>query len=217
MTKSERNPKFEIRTTLRNREAARNSFIGLRISGFFRPSDFGYRHSARGAFTLIELILVLALLAIVVSIAAPALGKFFRGRILDSETRRLLALTRHGRERAVSEGFPVVLWIDAAGRKYGMQAENGFTEQDSKAISLDIDRDLQIEVTETTTHSTPVMGGKQGTLPAIRFLPDGTLGESSPASLRLRDRDGSLVLAQARNRISYEIRTQNNVWNSSRY
>src|SRR5207249_2115896 len=56
------------------------------------------------AFTLIELILVMALLAIVLAVSAPALSTFFQGRTLDSEVRRFLSLTRYGQSRAVSEG-----------------------------------------------------------------------------------------------------------------
>src|SRR4029079_13279680 len=75
------------------------------------------------AFTLIELILVLALLAIVTSLAAPSLSRFFRGRALNSEARQLLSLTDAGQSRAVSEGFPVLLWIDSQQRQYGLQLE----------------------------------------------------------------------------------------------
>ena len=56
----------------------------------------------------------MAILTITVSIAAPALSNFFRGRSLESEARRLLALTRQGQSRAVSEGVPMDLWVDMA-------------------------------------------------------------------------------------------------------
>src|SRR5438046_9262722 len=75
------------------------------------------------AFTLIELILVMAILTVAVSITAPTLGRFFSGRALDSEARRLLALTHNGQSRAVSEGFPIELWVDARERTYGLEAE----------------------------------------------------------------------------------------------
>src|SRR5690242_12890691 len=66
------------------------------------------------AFTLIELILVMMILAIAVSFTAPALANFFHGRSLDYEARRLLSLTRQGQSRAVSEGVPVELWFDSS-------------------------------------------------------------------------------------------------------
>src|SRR6184192_239420 len=87
-------------------------------SSFVIPdSSFVIPHSSfapLSAFTLIELILVMTILTIAISVTAPALANFFRGRSLDSEARRLLALTRQGQSRAVSEGLPMELWIDAS-------------------------------------------------------------------------------------------------------
>src|SRR5882724_2324603 len=139
-----------------------------------------------GAFTLIELILVMAILAIAVSITAPALANFFRGRILDSEARRLLGLARQGQSRAVSEGVPMELWLDAPNNAYGLEAEPSYEERDSKAVSITMDHDLQLQV--STLHSTlPVSTSSFGSsmnnsvaapeisthpgLPRIRFLP----------------------------------------------
>ena len=56
----------------------------------------------RRAFTLIELILVLALLVIITSIAAPGMARFIRGRALDSEARRIFSLMHAAQSRAVS-------------------------------------------------------------------------------------------------------------------
>ena len=57
--------------------------------------------TSASAFTLIELILVMAILTMAVSVTAPTLANFFRGRTLDAEARRLLAMTRGGQNRAV--------------------------------------------------------------------------------------------------------------------
>src|SRR6266850_2245748 len=95
------------------------SAFGIRISGFLRPSAFGLRTSP--AFTLVELILVMAVLTIAISISAPALSHFFRGRSLDSQARMLVALTRHGQSRAVSEGLPIEMWMDAQKSQIGME------------------------------------------------------------------------------------------------
>src|SRR5438046_3115239 len=85
-------------------------------------------HSRRRAFTLIELILVMALLSIVLAVSAPALSSFFRGRNIDAEGRRVVSLIRYGQSRAVSEGVPVLLWINARQGTYGVEQEPGFTE-----------------------------------------------------------------------------------------
>src|SRR2546421_9923316 len=88
---------------------------------------------AKAAFTLIELILVMAMLLIVLAVSAPALSNFFRGRTLDSEARRFLSLTRYGQSRAVSEGGPMVLWIDAKNGTYGLQEEASYAQADPRA------------------------------------------------------------------------------------
>src|SRR6266850_7421868 len=77
-------------------------------------TQYAIRNTFTSAFTLMELILVMTVLAVAVWIAAPALANFFRGRTLDSEARRFLSLTRHGQSRAVAEGVPMELWLDDA-------------------------------------------------------------------------------------------------------
>lgn len=165
----------------------------------------GQNDFRRRAFTLIELILVLALLVIITSIAVPAMGRFIRGRALGSEAQRLMALMHATQSRAVSEGMPMMLWIDEKGGAYGMAAETSGQNGDPKAENLTVDSTLQISVANIATGGT----GAQTTfnnLPAIRFLPDGSVDENSPQTLELVDSDGrSLRLVETRNRLGYEI------------
>ena len=177
---------------------------------------------ASSAFTLIELILVMALLTIVISLTAPSLSQFFRGRTLDSEARRLLALTRSGQSRAVSEGMPMDLWVDAAEGAFGLEAEPSFDTSDPKAMEFTLDSGLKIEVVNKTVvapantlnrnrasqhRQHAARGAGPSSLPTIRFLPDGSIGDTSPQMLRLTSTDGgSLWLAQSRDGLTYEIR-----------
>ncbi len=178
------------------------------------------------AFTLIELILVMAILTFAVSVTAPTLSHFFRGRALDSEARRLLALTRSGQSRAVAEGIPMDLWVDEKQGRFGLQMEPSFDKNDVKAVDFDLDSGLQIQVMNAapaansstanrnrpeSIASVPRVVLVQAGLPTIRFLPDGSVGDSSPLKLCLVDRDGnSIWLAQNRERTSYEIRSTEN-------
>lgn len=161
----------------------------------------------RRAFTLIELILVLALLAIVTSMAAPSMSRFFRARALSSEARQLLSLAHAGQTRAVSEGFPVLLWIDSQEREYGIQLEAtsqtaGSQEIDPKAEQFSLDSSLMLEALDA---SPLTLNGR--TVSAIRFLPDGTADEESPTRLRVTSQSGDVLwLIQATNRLGYEIR-----------
>ena len=162
----------------------------------------GNNNKQRCAFTLIELILVLALLVIITSIAAPAMSKFIRGRALGSEARRLWSLMHVAQSRAVSEGMPMLLWVDEKGGKYGLEAETSGKDGDAKAEELTVDSTLVIVVQNLAT-------GGQTTyknFPAIRFLADGTVDENSPQTLKLTDSDGfSRWLAETPLRTGYEV------------
>jgi len=176
------------------------------------------------AFTLIELILVMAILTIAVSITAPALANFFRGRTLDSEARRLLALTRQAQSRAVSEGVPVELWVDSKQSKVGMDSEPSYETTDPKGIELTLDSDMQLDTgndpemrqPNSNNMRSPMGSRNPGVanqvlshhpdLPRIRFMPDGSIAETSPQKLTLTGRDGfSISLKQARSGLNYEL------------
>jgi len=159
------------------------------------------------AFTLIELILVLALLVIITSLAAPAMANFIRGRALDSEARRLTALMHAAQSRAVSEGMPMVLWVDEKQGTYGLQAETPGKTGDARAENLTVDSTLQLAVLNTGLGTPASFNG----LPAIRFLADGCVDENSPQTLQLTDSAGiSRWLVETRNRTGYEIRNSKN-------
>lgn len=153
------------------------------------------------AFTLIELVLVMALLVVAVCMVAPRLSDFVRGRDIDSEARRLLALTDAGEARAVSEGMPMVLWFNEKQNTCGLEAETPPKGGDTKAENLTISDSVTI---------TPVNTGKSAMtmfnhLPAIRFLPDGTVDEGSPATVQLTEGNDSLWMLELQNHTGYEI------------
>lgn len=183
------------------------------------------KNSRRHGFTLIEMILVMALLVVAVSMVSPRLSGFIRGRALESEARRVLALTHAARSRAISESMPVLLWLDATVGRYGVEREtrgqNGdplsqeFTVDDNLRIAFDQAQRL-IGQTLTSTRTTGLLPGVSTssksttarTEPSIRFLPDGTLDEDSPNAIRIEDSDGSVLwLVEGSDRRHYEIRT----------
>ncbi|HEU5071617.1 MAG TPA: GspH/FimT family pseudopilin [Verrucomicrobiae bacterium] len=170
------------------------------------------RPRRRTAFTLLELLLVLALLAMAVAIAAPALSRFFRGRALDNEARRMLALTRYGQSRAVSEGIPMVMWFKPDEGTYGLEAEMTYTETDDKAVEYHLDSNLSLELAPATGLSTTpwkITTQIAGNQPAIRFTPDGFIADTSPAWILLKvardDEPDCVWLAQTENRLNYEL------------
>ncbi len=171
------------------------------------------RWGAQRAFTLVELILVMALLVVMLGYVAPSLSHFFRGRNLSSEARRLLALTRYGQSRAVSEGIPILLWVNPKLGTYGLRAQTGYLDQDSKAVeyTLSTDMEIQMEMPRRlqTNYWTLAPQPTKMALPAICFLPDGFISETSPDQILLRaPRDNDAIwIAESANRLAYEIRT----------
>jgi type II secretion system protein H len=167
-------------------------------------SSFVIRRSKSSrAFTLIELILVLALLVVATSMVAPRMAEFIRGRALDSEARRFYALIHAGQSRAVSEGMPIMLWIDEKQSGYGIEEETPGKNGDPKKEELQLDSTLQIAVVNTGATAPITLRN----LPAIRFLTDGTIDEKSPQKLKLTDYAGvSLWLVENKTRTGYEVR-----------
>jgi len=172
----------------------------------------------RRAFTLIELILVMALLVIVVAVTFPSMQGFFRGRALESEGRRFLTLTRYGQTRAVAEGIPMTLWIDPIQGSYGLEAQKGFLDKDDKAVQYDVDEKVDIEVAQTGfTRAELTMeqqtrrrtiGNARNSNSEIRFAPDGSVDVMSLQSVCLReakDKQHALWVTLSENRNGYEV------------
>ena len=186
-----------------------------RDAAFKTLSPLRSASALQNGFTLVELILVMALLAIVLAISAPTLSRFFKSRNLDLEARRFMALTRAAQSRAVSEGVPMVLWLETKSRAYGLNADKSFVEEDPKAEQFAVDETLEVEV----RHSSDATAASQanqfknekldtGTFYTLRFNPDGFVSASSPEVVVFRQKDnGELWVAQSRNRLNYEIQS----------
>ena len=154
------------------------------------------------------MILVLALLVIATSLVVPPMAKFIRGRALDSEARRLMSLMHAAQSRAVSEGMPMMLWLDEKGGTYGMEAETSGQSGDAKAETLTVDPTLQLAVVNVGTGTAGQATFKN--LPAIKFMPDGTVDETSPQRVALQDVDGfGRLMNLNKLRTAYEISDTN--------
>lgn len=145
--------------------------------------------------------LVLVLIAVGVSIVAPRMSGFVRGRALSSEAQRLMALLHAGQARAVSEGLPVVLWLDDKKGECGLELETTPKGGDTKAESVTISDGVQAAMVYKGSGALT----KFNNLPAIRFLPDGTVDENSPQTVQLTEDSSTLWLVQLQNHTGYEI------------
>ena len=175
----------------------------------------------------------MALITIVVSVSLPSLKGFFKGRDLDSEARRFLSLTRYGASRAVAEGVPIELYVDTQQKLYGLRAQAGFLEQDTKRVEYKLPAELSFEVTaapqkkasgednldnpdEQFLNNLEDTSDSGNPIKIIRFNSDGFIGDKSPAAVLLRQRDPgapegadgeAIAIAQSATRLNYEIRT----------
>lgn len=166
---------------------------------------------------MIELIFVLALLAISAAFVASSFGSFVRGRALNSEARRLLSLAQYAQSRAVSEGVPILLWIDAKNGRYGLTTLGNYgVEEDLHDITYAVDETLTLETpaldaTDVSEQDDEKLGLPDG-LPVIRFNPDGFFDESSVRKVTIRQStESALEVAQTSNHLGYEIRPATNL------
>jgi len=164
------------------------------------------------AFTMVELVVVMTIMAVVIGVAAPNLKAFMRGRSQEDEARRFLSLTRYGSSRAETEGVPVDLWINVKQGKYGLAATPGYTETKTNALTFALDKDVTMQVSQMSTlltqsnFWTPTLMSRRANMVILRFQPDGFISDSSPKTIRfLQGDDPEVWIVQNRNQTSYSI------------
>ena len=116
------------------------------------------------AFTLIELMLVLAVIGTVLAMAAPSLRGWSRGRTLDGVAAGFLATTRLARAQAVAECRVYRIELTANGYRLALQEGEQFVQTGTslgRAFLLPDDWQIRLWV--------PAGGGGQ----TIRFYPNG--------------------------------------------
>jgi prepilin-type N-terminal cleavage/methylation domain-containing protein len=165
----------------------------------------------RAAFTLVELIVVMSLMVIAVSVVAPSLKFFLKGRSHEDEARRFLELTRYGSIRAVEEGVPVDLWINIKQNTYGMAASRGYTETKTNTTSFTVDNDVQMNVSQppgmlTQSNWWTPLNVRRGAVATIRFQPDGFISDTSPQAIIFTEgQEPDIGIIENSNHIRYDI------------
>jgi type II secretion system protein H len=91
-------------------------------------------------FSLLELIMVLALLGIMAGVVAPATGRFLDRLSFREQTAALIAGTRYARLMAVGKGGPVAMRFD---RQTHLFHFSGAVEGD-KAVDLPADAEFEL-------------------------------------------------------------------------
>ena len=164
----------------------------------------------------------MALLVTLAAIAVPTLSRSMRGHNLDGQADRLLALTEYGRDEAVSQGIPMVMWIDVDGSRFGVDTKPGYGSGSENARSREysLADDTHFDpVGQGMVSSVPLagtaaqsqtagvaIGGAHGGVIVAEFAPDGTLDPGSLPNVRIVDRAGeALSISQTADAYGYEI------------
>lgn len=158
------------------------------------------------AFTLIELILVMAILSAVFAVASPSLARFFKSRSMIEEARRFLALVRYGQNQAIARAIPLEVRIDTQAKQYGLYPAPGYEDNTRRELFFAYDEMIRLEPYPLRANH------PRGTV--MRFLPDGTMDEEtsvfSLAFSRTDKTNGDPVYYVVRNELGtgYEILDQ---------
>ena len=83
------------------------------------------RRTFHPAFTLIELLLVLVVIATALAIAAPAMSGWGRGSRMRDAGDHLLATTKWARAQAIADGQVYRLNVDAQNNRYWVSVQQG--------------------------------------------------------------------------------------------
>ncbi len=156
-----------------------------------------------GAFTLVELVLVMALLVIMLAVAAPSLGRSLRQRNLDQQSARLLSLTEYARDEAASQGIPMMVWINPDTKRFGVDTHAGYTANASRVKDYILPEDLSFDPIDGAQASKTEGHG----FDVAEFAPDGTLDPASAASVRISGHNhaDTAAISQTADGYGYEI------------
>lgn len=154
---------------------------------------------ASTAFTLVELILVMAILATILAFSAPLLSRSFKQRGLDEDALQLLAVTEYARDEAVSQGVPMMVWINPQSGSFGVQAKDGYEGDATREKTYWLKQGSRFDLSQAPTN-------RSGVADAADFDPSGSLVEGGLSEISIADRSNNTVtVAQTDDGESYQI------------
>ena len=136
-------------------------------------------------FTLLELILVLALIGTVVAMVAPSLRIFCRARETADAAARVLSLTQYARSQAVAEGRPFRLCVDDQASTCWLSAQRA-----GAFVELECEMGRRFSFPAGSSVRLLDGAGEQSQLGYVQFGPDGRTDE---ATFEITGRQGEVV------------------------
>jgi prepilin-type N-terminal cleavage/methylation domain-containing protein len=130
-----------------------------------------FRTTPRQAFTLIELMLVLAIVVVIGGLSWPTLKHSFELARLKSGAEQVQSAFGHARVDAMNKGVPQVFHFDSGTGQYSVDA----WQDDMAAVDDDASTSSSSSSTAATASASPSAATADGSTPdpAKRQLPDG--------------------------------------------
>jgi len=131
---------------------------------------------AAAAFTLLELLVVLSIIALLAGVIVPRMDRSVSRRELDEAAGRFAQTARTVRELAVARHQPYAIEMDLDGKRYAVVAPSGRERQEQWRVVQASWMKAQKwpETVTVASYKTPdgtrVEGGRQ----YLRFFPDGS-------------------------------------------
>ena len=142
-------------------------------------------------FTLIELVLVLLIIAVCASIAAPTLSGFARARALPNTATDLVTTARWCRVQSLSDGVEYRLNLDKQGGKWWVTKDDG-TGSNFTSVSPELGQERPlpegVAIANIEFQTLPA----QGDVPYVSFRPG---GKTDVARITLSYQSQSVVVA----------------------
>ena len=143
----------------------------------------------------------MVLLATLLAVSAPLLSRSFKQRGLEQEAMHLLAFSEYARDEAVSQGVPMIFWIDPDSGDFGVQAKEGYEGDTAREKTNALNTEMHFDPAQQQS-----LSDADGHVVAAEFEPDGTLNLGSLASLRIVNRaEEGISLMQTADGWGYEI------------
>ena len=142
------------------------------------------RHNS--AFTLLELILVMVLIALIVAIVAPRMTGFSMGQSNSETARRIVAAAQYAQAEASNEGRTYRLNFDPPNGKYWLTMQNGAVY----VAPGDVDYKNQFVIGDgVASMNVDIQPQPDGLY--VQFRPT---GRSDPINITLTDRSGQKIV-----------------------
>ncbi len=89
-----------------------------------RPPALRVRRRRAGAFTMVELLLVMVLICIILGATAPSLRGFFAARKTTSAAAQIMMLIQYARTQAIADGCNYRLYFDTTRNQYWLTIQS---------------------------------------------------------------------------------------------